>query len=233
MVELFPGGFEERELDGGDLELAAYVESSEDERLWEALGPGRVDDVEPGWIDAWKHFHGAVRIGPLWIGPPWADRDPDALAVVIDPGRAFGTGGHATTHLCIELLVRCPTTSFVDLGCGSGVVAIAAAKLGFSPVFAFDLDETAVAAARANAAGNEVDVVVERRDVLRDPLPAAELAAANIALEPVEALAARRTSKLLITSGYLAAARPRAEGWEYLERRERDGWAADLLARLR
>ena len=132
-----------------------------------------------------------MRIGPLWVGPPWLDPEPDALAVVIDPGQAFGTGAHATTHLCLELLLDAERGSLVDLGCGSGVLAIAAAKLGFAPVTALDSDEVAVRIARENAEANGVDVEIRHADVLADDLPETDIAVANIELATVEALAPR------------------------------------------
>ena len=109
---------------------------------------------------AGAQFHKPVRVGRLWIGPPWEEPDADAIAVVIDPGRAFGTGGHPTTQLCLELLEAEERGSVLDVGCGSGVLSIAAAKLGFAPVLAFDFDPQAVEASERNAADNGV---VDRR----------------------------------------------------------------------
>ena len=91
MLELFPEGFEEVDADGG-LELAAYTGPGGEERVWQVFGPGRVDDVDPDWGERWRAFHQPVGVGPLWIGPPWESPTTDALAVVVDPGRAFGTG---------------------------------------------------------------------------------------------------------------------------------------------
>jgi ribosomal protein L11 methyltransferase len=172
-----------------------------------------------------------VRIGPLWVGPPWLDPEPDALAVVIDPGQAFGTGAHATTYLCLELLLDVPRGSIVDLGCGSGVLAIAAAKLGFAPVTALDSDEIAVAIARENAKQNGVELEIRHADVLEDELPDADIAVANIELAPVTRLAARVRAQTLITSGYRPHDALDLPGWRSVERREADGWAADLSRR--
>jgi ribosomal protein L11 methyltransferase len=187
--------------------------------------------VEPGWEDRWREFHRPVTVGPLWIGPPWASAPADALAVVIDPGRAFGTGGHATTRLCLELLLDAPRGSVLDVGCGSGVLAIAAARLGFGPVAAVDVDENAVEAARANAAANGVAIELRCTDALRRSLPAADLVVANLTLEGVEALGARVRAANFIASGYLAGDAPLVEGRTSVSRRELDGWAADLFAR--
>jgi len=159
----------------------------------------------------------------VWVGPPWEDAPSSAIPVVIDPGRAFGTGAHPTTRLCLELLQEVEPTGLLDVGCGSGVLSVAAAKLGFAPVGAFDIDEVALEVTRVNAAANGVDV-----DVL-DELRPAELAVMNIALEVVEGLLPKVPVERAITSGYLDRDEPRVAGWQRVDRRMRDGWAADLL----
>jgi ribosomal protein L11 methyltransferase len=230
MLDLFPEGFEENEIEG-DLELAAYATASAEERFWQAFGPGAATDVPEDWSEAWKRFHRPVRVGPLWVGPPWEEPDAGALAIVVDPGRAFGTGSHATTRLCLELLLDRPRTSFVDLGCGSGVIALAAAKLGFEPVAGVDVDPDAVEATTENAQRNGVEIAVSRADFLADELPGADLAVANVTLESVEQLAARLLSNALITSGYVASEQPQPQGWSHRDRREDEGWAADVFVR--
>jgi ribosomal protein L11 methyltransferase len=230
MVELFPEGFEEVESDG-ELELAAYTTAGGEERLWQVFGPGAARDVETGWAEAWKRFHRPTRIAGLWIGPPWEEPPAGAVAVFIEPGRAFGTGAHPTTKLALELLLGLPTSSLVDLGCGSGVIAIAAAKLGFAPVIAVDLDDAAVEAAGANAAANGVDIDVRRADLVHDALPGAEVAVSNITLAEVERVGARLDSRSFVTSGYLASERPLLPHWKRAARREAQGWAADLFTR--
>ena len=230
MLSLFPEGFEEIDHDG-DVELAAYASAGAEERFWQTFGPGTVADVEEGWGEAWKRFHRPVRIGPLWVGPPWEQPDTGTLAVIIDPGRAFGTGAHATTRLCLELLLGRARTSVVDLGCGSGVLAVAAAKLGFRPVTAVDVDPDAVAATARNAQANAVDVEVRRADVFSAELPAAALALANVTREAVERVAPRLGAAELVASGYLVGERLALVGWEHRERREVEGWAADLFVR--
>ena len=150
---------------------------------------------------------------------------------MIDPGRAFGTGAHPTTQLCLELLLELPRASLLDVGCGSGVLSIAAARLGFGPISAVDIEEPAVAATRENAAANGVALEARVADALVDPLPEAGLVVANIALAAVSALGTRIRAPRLVTSGYLSADRPAPAGYEHRERRERDGWAADLFER--
>jgi len=230
MLELFPEGFEESECADG-VELAAYTDAGGEERLWSAFGGARSTDVEEGWEDRWRAFHHPVRIGPLWVGPPWEAPDPDAVAVVVDPGRAFGTGAHPTTRLCLELLLDLPRGSLLDVGCGSGVLSIAAAKLGFGPVAAIDVDPQAVEATARNADVNGVELGVRLADALADPLPSADTAVVNVALEVDEAVAARLTCGQLVLSGYLASEEPAVPGFRREARREADGWAADLLVR--
>jgi ribosomal protein L11 methyltransferase len=230
MIELFPEGFEEVSVRGG-VELAAYTKAGGEERLWQVFGPGAATDVESGWSEAWKSFHRPVTVGRLWIGPPWERPAESHVPVVVDPGQAFGTGAHPTTQLCLEHLGSHDPVSLLDLGCGSGVLAIAAAKLGFAPVTALDLDPAAVEAARANAEANEVEIHVALLDVLTDDLPDAQLVVANIAREPVEQVAGRTPGSELVASGYLVSEEPSLEGWTLLERRELQGWAADRFGR--
>jgi ribosomal protein L11 methyltransferase len=174
-----------------------------------------------------------VRVGRLWVGPPWETPDADAIAIVVDPGRAFGTGAHPTTRLCLELLEGLPRTSVLDVGCGSGVLSIAAAKLGFGPILAVDVEAAAVEAARANAAANRVEIEVSQLDALTSPLPRGDLVVANIALAAVEQIPAHPEAVRFVTSGYLQSDEPALEGWTRVERRRADGWAADLFERPR
>jgi ribosomal protein L11 methyltransferase len=224
-LERFPDGFEELELPD-EVELAAYVDEVPD-----GLAGAAVTDVADGWEDGWRAFHRPVRIGPLWVGPPWEPAPGDALAVVIDPGRAFGTGAHATTRLCLELLLSLDPGPLLDVGCGSGVLAIAAAKLGFRPVVALDVDPLAVEATRENAAVNGVEVEAFLADAVADPLPELGTAVANIALAQVEALAPLLRSELFLTSGYLEADEPELPGWRLEARHTLEGWAAALFRR--
>jgi ribosomal protein L11 methyltransferase len=231
LLTLSPAGFEEVDL-GEEVELAAYTDEAGEAHFRSALvGEVSSDPVPLGWEERWREFHRPARAGGLWIGPPWETPPPGEPAVVVDPGRAFGTGAHATTRACIELLARLDRGSILDAGTGSGVIAVAAARFGFKPVFALDVDPDAVEAASATARRNGVAVKIWHGDVLTHELPEVELVVANIELLVIEALLARRPAARAVTSGYLAGEAPRVSGWESVSRVELDGWAADLLAR--
>jgi ribosomal protein L11 methyltransferase len=227
MLELFPEGFEEVDWSDG-IELIAYTDSGGEERLWHTFGGARTEDVAADWRDRWKAFHHPVRVGPLWIGPPWEEGPDDAIVVSIEPGRAFGTGAHPTTQLCAELLLEVDRGSLLDLGCGSGVLSIVAAKIGFAPVVAFDSDENAVAATRANAAANDVDVEARLADVLGEDLPPTDVALAYITRPTLELVSPRVRSRRLISSGYLPSEETELAGFRHVRRLTRDSWAADL-----
>lgn len=226
MIELVPEGFEERER-GSELELAAYTDAHGGARIARAFRIVSEDEVPGDWTERWRSFHRPVRAGPLWVGPSWEGAPGDAIPIVIDPGLAFGTGAHATTRLCLELVAERPLGSLIDAGCGSGVLSVAAAKLGFAPVHALDDDPLAVATAQENARRNKVEIQAEHVDVVAATLPQADVAVANIALDVVERLATRLRVSELITSGYLERDRPRLERVEHVERRVLEGWAAD------
>jgi ribosomal protein L11 methyltransferase len=191
LLELAPSGVEQ--VDGeGWVEFALYGTPGELPTFPEGeaeIGGARVqvrgEEVPDDWEERWKHFHVPVLVGgKLWVRPPWEEPAvrPGVIEVVIDPGRAFGTGTHPTTRLCLELLLDLDGRgSFADLGCGSGVLSIAAAKLGFGPVVALDSDRLAVEATQLNARHNGVVLDrVERFDLRGGSLPHAEVVAANL-----------------------------------------------------
>jgi len=230
MIQLFPEGFEERE-DDGDVELAAYTDAGGEERLRQVFEGATTAAVPDDWEERWRQFHHPVRVGRLWIGPPWERAPADAVAVVIEPGRAFGTGSHPTTMLCLGHLLELEPTGLVDVGCGSGVLAIAAARLGFSPVVAVELDPVAVAICRDNARANGVEIEVRLGNAAETELPATGVAVLNIALDPVIELGPTLAAERLVTSGYLEVQEPELPGYRHEARKAAAGWAADLYAR--
>ncbi|MEF3273305.1 MAG: 50S ribosomal protein L11 methyltransferase [Chloroflexus sp.] len=131
------------------------------------LGPIQTRTLaEEDWSNAWKQFYSVLRIGErIVIVPSWLDYQPipNEIVLLLDPGMAFGTGLHPTTRLCLQLLERLvqPGQHVLDLGTGSGILAIAAAKLGAGTVLALDNDPVAVQVAQENVARNQVQAIVQ------------------------------------------------------------------------
>ena len=228
LLERFPGGFEDRG-------SAFAVYDAAPAELPGGIGVWTSSQIADDWGERWREFHRGREIGGrFWIGPPW-ERVPSALtAIVIDPGQAFGTGGHATTALCAELLLEARERGPVlDLGCGSGVLAICAAVLGHAPVLACDSDPLAIAATRENAERNGVEIEVWEADALYDQLPkSVPLWLANLELRPLEELAWRPDlPPRLIVSGLLESERYGIDGYRVADRRTLDGWQALALER--
>jgi ribosomal protein L11 methyltransferase len=182
LTVLAPNGVEE-ERGPGYVEYAIYGGEGELPELGEievAVGDGLVElvatEVPDDWADRWQDFHKPLLVGErLWLRPSWEEPREGAIDLVVDPGRAFGTGAHPTTRLCLELLLELAaageaTGPLTDLGTGSGVLAIAAAKLGWDPVTGYDHEPAAIEAATANAEANAVDIAFEQTN-LRDRLP--------------------------------------------------------------
>ena len=256
LLELAPSGIEQVDdppgaADGDhEVELAVYGAPGELPELdvgVAEVGGVRVTvsstEVPDDWTERWKRFHVPVTVaGRIHVRPPWdASPAPDgAVDLTIDPGQAFGTGSHATTRLALELLLEvageAPTGSLCDLGCGSGVLAIAAAQLGFSPVIALDNDPLAVEATAENAEVNGVALDrVERFDLRSASLPRVDVLVANLTRGLLLRMARGIESppRALIASGMLdgEADEVAAALGPLRERRRltRGGWSALLL----
>jgi ribosomal protein L11 methyltransferase len=246
LLELAPSGVEQ--VDGpGWVEYAVYGAPGELPALPEGSAEVggvpvgvRGEEVPDDWEERWKRFHVPVLVGGrLYVRPPWEEPAvrPGVTEIVIDPGRAFGTGSHPTTRMCLELLLTLePRGSFADLGCGSGVLAIAAAKLGFDPVIAVDSDAAAVEATRANARDNGVELEgVERVNLRADPAPEGDVVTANLTrplLLRVAKLMARPPQALIVTGLLEHEAKQMAAAFAPLRERRRlsdRGWSALLL----
>ncbi|SFJ09309.1 50S ribosomal protein L11 methyltransferase [Thermoflavimicrobium dichotomicum] len=157
-------------------------------------GPGIVRTSlvdEESWANKWKKYYKPVRISPrLTIKPVWEAyqaASPDERIIELDPGMAFGTGTHPTTVLSLKMLEKYlfPESRVIDVGCGSGILSIAAAKLGAKKVLALDLDPLAVEKSKENVRLNQVEPVVEVRqgDLLKGVAQTADCVVANILAE--------------------------------------------------
>jgi ribosomal protein L11 methyltransferase len=273
LAVLAPNGVEE-ERGPGYVEYAIYGGEGELPELGAldaAVAGGRIEvsstEIPDDWADRWRDFHKPLLVADrLWLRPSWEPPRDGAVDVVVDPGQAFGTGAHPTTRLCLEYLCELERAGeaggeLVDLGSGSGVLAIAAAKLGWSPVRAYDHEPAAIEAAAANATANGVTLQLERAN-LREELPSlAPTTVANMTAPILEAVAGQlraleegrgRTLShnsgevrsgpppalgTVVCSGLLpgevdeVAAAFSASGLREAERRQEGGWAALLLRR--
>jgi len=192
LLELAPNGLEE-ERGPGWVEFAIYGPPGEVPDLGElqaAAGGSLVDvtttSVPDDWADKWTDFHRPIEVsGRVAVRPSWWEPKDGLIDVVVDPGRAFGTGGHPTTRLCLRLLVELEEAgvasgALADWGTGSGVLAIAAAKLGWSPITGCDRELAALETAQVNAEANGVEMSIERIDVREGPPPVAPTVVANL-----------------------------------------------------
>ncbi|MCW3017613.1 MAG: hypothetical protein JWO02_4705 [Solirubrobacterales bacterium] len=259
LLELAPSGVEEVDL-GDRVEYAIYgapgelpelpdLQAAAGDALVEVLTTRVADD----WAERWKDFHQPIEVGGrLLVRAPWhraGGRDGVAAPlqdVVIDPGQAFGTGAHHTTRLCLQLLLALdaePPRGVMDVGCGSGVLAITAAKLGFGPVAGIDHERESVAATVQNAALNGVTVQATRHDLMHDgPTAGAPVVLANLLRPLLLQVAADGFTGVqpdaVIASGLLAheadevaAAFAARQGLREADRRHSGEWAALLLTR--
>src|ERR1051326_3571842 len=208
------------------------------------------------WVESWKRHFKPLEIGDaLLVKPSWSRRRSRAgqAVIVIDPGLSFGTGKHPTTAFCLEQVVACrdfrKTQSLLDIGTGSGIVAVAAAKLGYRPIHAFDIDPDAVRAAKANSARNRVGrrLRIFRQDLRRWPMRGAarfDLVCANLdsalLVREVKRIVNRlKPGATLVLAGIVTRefARVRAvyaaAGLEVIGARQGDEWRSGAFVFLR
>jgi ribosomal protein L11 methyltransferase len=211
-----------------------------------------VEVGEEDWSVAWRKHHRPLRVGPRsWVLPPWEDA-PDApgeARILIDPGMAFGTGSHPTTALCLErvdqLLAELPGADLLDVGTGSGVIALLAVKLGAGRVCGTENDPVALAAARRGAELNGIPpgrIAWALADPDALPGPPFRIVVANILLNTLVELAPSIARKVaprgrLVLSGLLSSQASEAEAAYAAQRllpagrAERDGWVRVELSR--
>jgi ribosomal protein L11 methyltransferase len=214
LLPLLGAGAEERDL-GGSVEYAVYLPEGElpPPEAIRSLGGDAVlgtitEPVPEDWERRYLEHLRAVRVGALTIRPPWLDGEPGDI--VIDPDTTFGAGTHESTRLSLELLQRMtptPPAPLCDWGAGSGVLSIAAARLGWGPVTALELDPRAAGVIAANARLNGVEIEVRAPfDLLRDELPWAPTVLANLTPGLLRDISARleRPPERLVASGLLA-----------------------------
>lgn len=201
-----------------------------------------VDDG--AWQDGWRPHARAVRAGPFLVRPPWVEAEVEAgvVELVLDAGRAFGTGAHPSTTLVLDVLgdVVALGGAVLDVGCGSGALAVGAALLGAEEVVAVDVDPAAVEATTANAAANGVAVTVRQEDAGVSVGGTYDVVLANLGSPLVVELAPNLVARTahggtIVLSGLLderaadvAAAYP---GFDVVDRRSTDGWTALVLRR--
>jgi ribosomal protein L11 methyltransferase len=246
LLDLLPGGLEERAL-GDDVEFATYAEPDAlpdpgllRARLGGALAELSRAPVPEDWARRWHAHLGPVTVADgsraMTIRPPWIPGQPGD--VVVSPDVLFGAGTHPTTRLVLRLLLGCePGGALCDWGAGTGVLAVAAARLGWAPVTALELDAGAVAVIAENAAANGVAVDARTADLTAASPPWAQTVCANLFAPLLTALAAsvERPPERLLLSGVLAAEADAvagawaARGLREARRIEEDGWAASLL----
>ena len=274
LTVLAPNGVEE-ERGPGYVEYAIYGGEGELPDLGDldaAVAGARIEvsstEIPDDWADRWRDFHKPLLVADrLWLRPSWESPRDGAINLVVDPGQAFGTGAHPTTRLCLEFLCELANAGeaggeLVDLGTGSGVLAIAASKLGWSPIRGYDHEQAALEAAEANATANDVELHLERMN-LRERLPQlAPTTVANMTAPILNAVARQLTAveggrgmtrrslpnsategqpptpTTLVCSGLLlgeqdeVAAAFADAGLQETERRRDGDWAALMLRRL-
>jgi ribosomal protein L11 methyltransferase len=246
LAELLPllgAGAEERRLDGA-VEYALYAPAGELPSIdhirslaGDAVLGVSSEPVPAGWERRWHEFLRPVRVGELVVRPPWIDGGADDL--VIDPGVFFGAGTHATTRLCLRLLLdEQPGGPLCDWGAGTGVLAMAAARLGWEPVTAIEIDPAALETIHANALRNHVTVKPKWLNLAATPAPWAPTVTANLTRELLLDVAqvVERPPERLLAAGMLArevgevVGAFAALGLREQRRLEEGDWAAVALA---
>ncbi|MGH2939678.1 MAG: 50S ribosomal protein L11 methyltransferase [Solirubrobacterales bacterium] len=274
LTMLAPNGVEE-ERGPGYVEYAIYGGEGELPELGQvdAVVGGRPIEVSSteipdDWADRWRDFHKPLLVGErLWLRPSWEPEREGAIDLIVDPGQAFGTGAHPTTRLCLEYLLELADAGeadgpLTDLGTGSGVLAIAAAKLGWSPVTGYDHEAAAIEASAANAAVNDTNITFHKQN-LRESLPElAPTCVANMTSPILKAIASHLSGIAGVTRRNLPAVVPEGDprepapntlvlsgilpnelnevadafapsGYAEQDRRQMGDWAALLLRRSR
>lgn len=211
---------------------------------------------QENWAETWKRHFPPLEIGDkLLIKPGWNKRKPKAnqKVVVLNPGLSFGTGQHPTTHFCLQEIARSATVrepkSFLDMGTGSGILAIAAAKLGCAPVDAFDHDEQCIKVARENSKRNRTDkrITLRQADLTKLPIrPASQYdlvcanILANLLISERKRIYSRVTkSGVLVVAGILnrefaeVQSAYEADGWKLLRSKVEKEWRSGSFARAK
>jgi ribosomal protein L11 methyltransferase len=169
---------------------------------------------ETDWLAEWKKHWKPTEIGRFIIAPPWEDvAETDKIVIKIEPNMAFGTGTHDTTKLCLKAIGENYQTgqTVLDVGTGTGILAIAAAKMGAKTLFACDTDEDSIKIARENAILNDVDWIEFADGPLADDAPVYDFVFANLTVDvivPILKLLLAKTGSILLLSGILAEQQP-------------------------
>jgi ribosomal protein L11 methyltransferase len=250
LIDMAGAGWSESHATSGALRIEAWVARrarAEIIQLQDALRAAGLDvhvnqvAQDTDWQDGLRRHHQPIEVrGKIRVRPPWVAVCDGPIDIEIDPGMAFGTGQHATTRGCLDLMLDLPPGSLIDVGAGSGVLAIAAVKLGHDPVMALDNDPLATEATERNAAVNGVALAVELAEADARVLPSADVVVANITRLHVAALAGNLAAdppKHAVLSGFVvddvqSATAPWIErGYRQVATFTEDGWAAVRLDR--
>ncbi len=189
---------------------------------------------EQDWAENWKRYYKPFRAGErIVVKPSWEPYEPfpEDLVIEMDPGMAFGTGTHETTYMCLQMLERYvrPGSVCIDVGTGTGILAIAAAKLGAQDVLAIDLDEQAVAVAKENIQKNGMEQVVHAQagDLLKDSVGKADVIVANIIADVICALCGPAKSHIRPGGAFICSGIIREREEDVLRALRQAGYAVD------